>query len=74
MVPNPQQMPSRACGCCDCMIDYPETHYGYRPPQSPCAGRWRLRYRTAGQQRSRQFTSRQDAQQFLASLEARYAA
>lgn len=69
-----KQMPSRYCGCCDCVIDLPEHRYGYRPPQAPCVGKWRVRYRADGRERSQQFATRQQARQFSAFLEGRHGA
>ncbi|NUS26120.1 MAG: hypothetical protein HOV92_18115 [Streptomyces sp.] len=72
MAPNPQQVPSRTCGCPDCLIDLPPGRYGYRPEQDGCSGPWRARYRIAGGKRARKnFTTRADAVQFLVQVTAK---
>ncbi|UQA95737.1 hypothetical protein [Streptomyces halobius] len=64
---TPVQIPSRACGCWDCLIDYPPSLYGPRPPHDECQGMWRVRYRsTDGRQRRKSLPSYKDAVQFLA--------
>ncbi|GHI91322.1 hypothetical protein TPA0905_07930 [Streptomyces olivaceus] len=69
MALEPEQIPSRTCGCVDCLLDYPPAQYGPRPPQSPCEGPWRVRYRSVnGTQRAKSLPTLRDAHQFLATV------
>ncbi|MCX5601568.1 hypothetical protein OOK29_25800 [Streptomyces phaeochromogenes] len=75
MAPNPEQMPSRTCGCRECLIDYPPQDYGERPPQDACQGKWRVRWRDGnGKQRQKLFPSCREADGFLEQLRGRYGA
>lgn len=66
MAREPEQIPSRTCGCRDCLIDYPPESYGQRPPQGECTGPWNVRWCGAdGKWRSKNLPSRKDAHQFL---------
>lgn len=70
MAPEPEQIPSRMCGCSDCLIDYPPEHYGHRPPQGGCRGPWRVRYRDAdGKRRAKNLRALSDANWFLATVQ-----
>lgn len=70
MAPEPEQIPSRTCGCKDCLIDYPPSEYGYRSPQDRCQGPWRVRYRGAdGKHRTKNFRTLSDADNFLATVQ-----
>lgn len=72
MAPNPQQVPSRTCGCPDCLIDLPPGRYGYRPEQDGCSGLWQARYRSVdGRQRAKKLATRADAVKFLAQVTAK---
>lgn len=74
MAPNPEQIPSRTCGCPDCLIDYPPQHYGERPPRNTCQGQWRVRWRSeGGKQRGKLFESLPDAYLFLMQVRGRHA-
>lgn len=78
MAPEPQQIPSRTCGCKDCLIDYPPEQYGPRPPQDACTGMWEVRWRGADRkQHSKKLPTLRDAHLFLATArpetEARHA-
>lgn len=67
MAPKPviEQVPSRTCGCYDCLIDYPSSTYGFRPPRTECNGPWNVRYRsTDGRLRLKRLPNRKDAQLF----------
>lgn len=66
---GPEQIPSRKCGCGDCVIDYPPGQYGHRPPRSECLGMWQVRWRDTDRRlRSKNLKSLSEAQQFLAQL------
>lgn len=66
MAPEPEQIPSRTCGCRDCLTDYPPERYGHRAPQEECQGRWNVRYRGPhGTQRTMTLPTLKDAKQFL---------
>lgn len=69
MAPNPQQIPSRTCGCPDCLIDLPPDRYGHRAEQDGCSGPWQARYRSPdGTLRKKNLRTRVDATQFLATV------
>ncbi|NUS78444.1 MAG: hypothetical protein HOV70_19905 [Streptomyces sp.] len=69
---GPEQIPSRTCGCADCIIDYPPEQYGHRPPQSACQGLWQVRWRGADRRlRSKNLGSRGEAHLFLVQLQAK---
>lgn len=69
MVRKPYQIPSKTCGCVDCVADYPPAQYGERPHRDGCLGKWQVRYRgEGGRQRSRNFETLSDATLFVASL------
>lgn len=75
MAPDPEQIPSRTCGCADCLIDYPPHRYGERPPQDVCQGRWRVRWRSeGGKQRQKLFATLPDAYVFLVQVRRAHAA
>ncbi|MEU5979427.1 hypothetical protein [Streptomyces sp. NPDC047315] len=65
-----QQVPSKMCGCPDCLIDFPPEQHGHRPPQTDgCRGPWRLVFRTADRRwRSKTFPTLSGAHQFRAQL------
>lgn len=65
-----EQIPSKACGCRDCIIDFPPAQYGNRPPQDGCLGQWRLVWRDGGKRRSKLFGTRRDALAFSAQVRA----
>lgn len=70
MAPEPEQIPSRTCGCKDCLIDCPPSKYGPRPPQHDCSGPWRVRYRDAdGKHRAKNLSTLSAAKQFLATVQ-----
>ncbi|WP_164992338.1 hypothetical protein [Streptomyces sp. L2] len=70
MAPEPEQIPSRTCGCRDCLIDYPPQRYGHRPPRTTCQGRWHVRYRDAdGRHRAKRLATYADAKLFLATVQ-----
>lgn len=69
MAPEPEQIPSRTCGCAECLIDYPPEHYGDRPPQGGCTGPWSVRYRDAnGRHRKKNLRTLRDAHAFIATV------
>jgi len=70
MAPEPEQIPSRTCGCRECLIDYPPEQYGERPPQDGCTGPWSVRYRDANGRHRRKNNLRtlSDARQFLTTV------
>lgn len=69
MAPEPEQIPSRTCGCRDCLIDYPPERYGPRPAQHGCRGPWRVRYRDVDRKhRAKTLPTFSDACQFLVAV------
>lgn len=63
-------MPSRTCGCPDCLIDRPPALYGERPPQDVCQGPWRVSYRDQdGKFRAKNLSTQRDARRFLATVQ-----
>ncbi|RMB85584.1 hypothetical protein [Streptomyces shenzhenensis] len=75
MALEPEQIPSRTCGCPDCIIDYPPHLYGDRPPQGVCHGMWQVRWRDADRrQRLKNLPTLADARGFLADVRRRSAA
>ncbi|MFF5980898.1 hypothetical protein ACFY78_18835 [Streptomyces olindensis] len=70
MAPEPEQIPSRTCGCRDCLIDLPPERYGQQPPHDACTGPWRVRYHNeTGKHRAKNLPTLRDAQQFLATVQ-----
>lgn len=63
-----EQIPSKTCGCRDCIIDFPPAQYGNRPPRYECMGQWRLVWRDGRKLRSKQFGMRRDALAFSAQV------
>lgn len=69
MAPNPEQIPSRTCGCPDCLIDLPTAQYGHRDLHDGCRGPWRARWRADGKHRTKNLRTRGEAVQFLATVQ-----
>lgn len=53
---NPRQIPSKNCGCPQCLEEYPPAEHGERRPRRDCIGSWQARYRDpAGKQKAKNY-------------------
>ena len=54
---NPRQIPSKNCGCPECLAKYPPEQHGPRRPRRDCVGSWQARYRDpTGTQKAKNYT------------------